>query len=333
MFGDVVMGVDHEHFEEAFTRVKSKYKAAADTDVPTEGLMELCDEYKKVLKKHCGKEFPQEPIKQLQMSVEAVFGSWMTPRAVRYREVENIRGLLGTAVNVQSMVYGNMGDDSGTGVGFTRNPSTGENKFFGEFLVNAQGEDVVAGIRTPQPVAEMAKWNKEIYNQILGIKKTLEDHYRDMQDIEFTIERGTLYMLQTRTGKRTGAAAVKVACDMVKEGLIDEKTAVLRIPANDLTQLLLPSFDPKAKAKAEQTGQGAARLAGCRGRQAGVHGRRGGGTGQGGRESAAGPQGNESGRRGRHAQCGRYSDEHRRHDQPRGGRGPRLGTLLRGRRG
>jgi pyruvate,orthophosphate dikinase len=256
MFSDVVMGVDHEHFEQAFTRVKSKYKAAADTDVPAEGLMELCDEYKRVLKTHCGKEFPQEPINQLRMSVEAVFGSWMTPRAVRYREVENIRGLLGTAVNVQSMVYGNMGDDSGTGVGFTRNPSTGENKFFGEFLINAQGEDVVAGIRTPQPVAEMAKWNKKIYNQILGIKKTLEDHYREMQDIEFTIERGTLYMLQTRTGKRTGAAAVKVACDMVKEGLIDEVKAVLRIPANDLTQLLLPSFDPKAKAKAEQLAKG-----------------------------------------------------------------------------
>ena len=256
MFGDVVMGVDHEHFEAAFTRVKSKYKASADTDLSAEGLMELCDEYKKVLKKNCGKDFPQEPIKQLQASVEAVFGSWMTPRAVRYREVENIRGLLGTAVNVQSMVYGNMGDDSGTGVGFTRNPSTGENKFFGEFLVNAQGEDVVAGIRTPQPVAEMAKWNKQVYNQILGIKKTLEDHYRDMQDIEFTIERGTLYMLQTRTGKRTGAAAVTISCDMVGEKLIDEKTALLRIPANDLTQLLLPSFDPKAKAKAERLAKG-----------------------------------------------------------------------------
>ncbi|MHB8864481.1 MAG: pyruvate, phosphate dikinase, partial [Pirellulaceae bacterium] len=256
MFGDVVMGVDHEHFEAAFTRVKSKYKAATDTDLSAEGLMELCDEYKKVLKKSCGKDFPQEPIKQLQASVEAVFGSWMTPRAVRYREVENIRGLLGTAVNVQSMVYGNMGDDSGTGVGFTRNPSTGENKFYGEFLVNAQGEDVVAGIRTPQPVAEMIKWNKQIYNQILGIKKTLEDHYHDMQDIEFTIERGTLYMLQTRTGKRTGAAAVTISCDMVKEGLVDEKTALLRIPANDLTQLLLPSFDPKAKAKAVRLAKG-----------------------------------------------------------------------------
>ncbi len=256
MFGDVVMGVDHEHFEAAFSRVKGRYQAVADTDVPAEGLMELCDEYKKVLREHCGKDFPQDPLQQLQMSVEAVFGSWMTPRAVRYREVENIRGLLGTAVNVQSMVYGNMGDDSGTGVGFTRNPSTGENEFFGEFLINAQGEDVVAGIRTPQPAAEMAQWNKALYQQILDIKKTLEDHYRDMQDIEFTIERGTLYMLQTRTGKRTGAAAVKIACDMVREELIDELTAVVRIPANDLTQLLLPSFDPQAKAKAQKLTRG-----------------------------------------------------------------------------
>ena len=187
------------------------------------------------------------------MAIEAVFASWNTARAVRYREVENIRGLLGTAVNVQSMVYGNMGDDSGTGVGFTRNPSTGENKFYGEFLVNAQGEDVVAGIRTPQPVAEMPKWNRAVYKQLLEIKTVLENHYRDMQDIEFTIERGVLFMLQTRTGKRTGAAAVKIACDMVKEKLIDEKTAVLRIPANDLTQLLAAQF----RSEGQSQGHGA----------------------------------------------------------------------------
>jgi pyruvate,orthophosphate dikinase len=251
MYGDVVMGVDHDHFEEAFDKIKSKYKAKLDTDVPTEGLKELCEAYKRVYRKHAGHEFPQDPYEQLQLAIEAVFASWNTPRAVRYREVENIRGLLGTAVNVQSMVYGNMGDDSGTGVAFTRNPSTGENKFYGEFLINAQGEDVVAGIRTPQPVAEMSKWNRAVYKQLLGIKDTLEQHYRDMQDIEFTIERGELFMLQTRNGKRTGAAAVKVACDMVREKLIDEKEAVLRIPANDLTQLLLPSFSPKAKSSAD----------------------------------------------------------------------------------
>lgn len=246
MFGDVVMGVEHEHFEAAFNKIKKKYKVELDTDVPAEGMVELCDAYKDVFKKHAKKSFPQDPLKQLELAIKAVFASWNTTRAVRYREVENIRGLLGTAVNVQSMVYGNMGDDSGTGVAFTRDPSTGKNEFYGEFLVNAQGEDVVAGIRTPQPVIEMKKWNKEVYQQLLDIKKTLEDHYRDVQDIEFTIERGELFMLQTRTGKRTGAAAVKIACDLVKEKLIDEETALLRIPPNDLTQLLLPSFDPKA---------------------------------------------------------------------------------------
>ncbi|MEZ6115081.1 MAG: pyruvate, phosphate dikinase [Pirellulaceae bacterium] len=251
MFGDVVMDVDHEHFEEAFEKIKKKYKVALDTDVPAEGMKELCDEYKKVFKKHAKQDFPQDPFEQLKLAIEAVFASWNTGRAVRYREVENIRGLLGTAVNVQSMVYGNMGDDSGTGVAFTRDPSTGKNEFYGEFLVNAQGEDVVAGIRTPQPVNEMKKWNKGVYDQLIGIKKTLEDHYKDVQDIEFTIEKGELFMLQTRNGKRTGAAAVKIACDMVAEKLIDEKTALLRIPANDLTQLLLPSFDPAAKKKAD----------------------------------------------------------------------------------
>lgn len=256
MFGDVVMGMEHETFEHAFDKVKAKYKVTEDTDVPAEGLKLLCEEYKAAFKKHTGKDFPQDPVKQLELSIEAVFGSWMTSRAVRYREIEGIRGLLGTAVNVQSMVYGNMGDDSGTGVAFTRNPNTGENKFFGEFLINAQGEDVVAGIRTPQPVADMPKWNKAIHQELLEVKKTLEDHYKEMQDIEFTIERGKLFMLQTRTGKRTGVAAVKIACDMVKENLIDEKTAVKRVPANDLTQLLLPSFKPTARNAADVLAKG-----------------------------------------------------------------------------
>tara|TARA_R110002049_G_scaffold47902_3_gene138509 strand:- start:23955 stop:26609 length:2655 start_codon:yes stop_codon:yes gene_type:complete len=251
MFGDVVMGMDHHMFEQAFDKIKKKYKVTEDTEVPAEGLRKLCDEYKAVYKKQTGEEFPQNPLKQLELSIKAVFGSWNTSRAVRYREIEGIRGLLGTAVNVQSMVYGNMGDDSGTGVAFTRNPNTGENKFFGEFLINAQGEDVVAGIRTPQPVAEMPKWNRAVHKELLAIKKTLEDHYAEMQDIEFTIERGTLYMLQTRTGKRTGVAAVKIACDMVKEKLIDQKEAVMRVPANDLTQLLLPSFKPTARNAAD----------------------------------------------------------------------------------
>jgi pyruvate,orthophosphate dikinase len=251
MFGDVVVGVDHEHFEKAFDKIKREYGAVLDTDVPAEGMKSLCDAYKKVYKKHHGKTFPQDPLKQLELSIEAVFNSWMQPRAVKYRQVEGITGLLGTGINVQTMVFGNMGDDSGTGVGFTRDPSTGENVFYGEFLINAQGEDVVAGIRTPKPVAEMPKWNREVYEQLLVIKKKLERHYRDVQDIEFTIQRGTLFMLQTRTGKRTGPAAVKIACDMVDERLIAEKVGVQRIPAADLIQLLLPSFKPKAKKAAD----------------------------------------------------------------------------------
>ena len=250
MFGDVVVGVHHEHFEEAFDVIKKEYGVEEDTDVPAEGLVKLCEAYKEVYKKHAGEEFPQDPYTQLELSIKAVFQSWMTDKAISYREIEGIRGLLGTAVNVQSMVYGNMGDDSGTGVGFTRDPSTGTNEFFGEFLINAQGEDVVAGIRTPQPIAEMPKWNADIHKEIMDIKVTLEKHYTDVQDIEFTIEKGKLFMLQTRTGKRTGAAAVNIAMDMLDEGLIDEKTALLRIPPNDLTQLLLPSFDPKAKESA-----------------------------------------------------------------------------------
>ncbi|MGE3109174.1 MAG: pyruvate, phosphate dikinase [Phycisphaerales bacterium] len=251
MFGDVVMGVDHHHFEEAFSRIKIKYKAREDTDVPTEGIVELCQVYKTVYQKYVGDVFPQNPFKQLELAIEAVFKSWNADRAVAYRRLANISGLNGTAVNVQSMVFGNMGDDSGTGVAFTRNPSTGENKFYGEFLINAQGEDVVAGIRTPKPVDEMIKWNKKVHSQLLAIKTKLEKHYREMQDIEFTIERGELFMLQTRSGKRTGFAAVRIACDMVKEKLISEKDAVMRIPAGDLIQLLLPSFDPAAKKKAE----------------------------------------------------------------------------------
>ncbi len=250
MFGDVVMGIDHHYFEEAFNKIKAKYNAKQDTDVPEQGMIELCEAYKAVYQRFKGEVFPQNPFKQLELAIEAVFKSWNSDKAVSYRRIEGIRGLNGTAVNVQSMVYGNMGDDSGTGVAFTRNNATGENTFYGEFLINAQGEDVVAGIRTPQQVDQMPKWNKKVYQQLIEIKNRLEKHYKDMQDIEFTIERGHLYMLQTRTGKRNGVAAVRIACDMVKEKLIDEKTALLRIPAGDLNQLLHPSFDPAAKKKA-----------------------------------------------------------------------------------
>ncbi len=258
MYGDVVMGVDHHYFEAEFDKIKKQQKVKDDTDVDADGLIKLCEAYKKVIKKHAGKAFPQDPMKQLELGITAVFSSWMVPRAIRYRQINELTGLRGTAVNVQTMVYGNMGEDCGTGVAFTRNPSTGANKFYGEFLVNAQGEDVVAGIRTPIPCEQMHKWKapndktvgKRMHGELMKMKKILEKHYKDVQDIEFTFEKGKLFMLQTRTGKRTGAAAVKIACDMVKEKLITEKTAVMRIPANDLTQLLLPSFDPKAKAKA-----------------------------------------------------------------------------------
>ncbi len=256
MFGDVVMGVEHEYFEAAFDKIKRKYKAKIDTDVPTAGMIELCDEYSKVYRKHVGEAFPQDPVRQLQYSIEAVFKSWNSPKAVVYRRVEGITGLPGTAVNVQMMVFGNMGDDSGTGVAFTRNPSTGENKFYGEFLINAQGEDVVAGIRTPRPVSEMPKWNRKVHKQLLEIKDKLEAHYKNMQDIEFTIERGKLYMLQTRNGKRTGPAAVKIAVEMVKEKLISQDEAIKRVPAEHLTQLLLPSFSDADKKSATVIAEG-----------------------------------------------------------------------------
>jgi pyruvate,orthophosphate dikinase len=246
MFGDVVMGVAHEHFEEEFDRIKAQYGVSLDTELNEQGLEDLIVAYKKVYREHTGEDFPQDPYLQLEKSIEAVFKSWNIPRAVRYREINEITGLLGTAVNVQTMVFGNMGEDSGTGVAFTRNPSTGENTFYGEFLVNAQGEDVVAGIRTPRPVGEMTEWRAEIYEQLLDVKRILEDHYREMEDIEFTIERGVLNLLQTRTGKRTGLAAVKIAVDMAREGHMTEKEALLRVPAADLNQLLLPTFDPAA---------------------------------------------------------------------------------------
>jgi pyruvate, orthophosphate dikinase len=256
MFGDVVMGVPHDKFEHVFDKIKHKYKAELDTDVPEQGIVELCEEYKEVFRKHVGEIFPQNPFKQLELAIEAVFKSWNGERAISYRRLTNVTGLNGTAVNIQTMVFGNMGDDSGTGVAFTRNPSTGENKFYGEFLINAQGEDVVAGIRTPKPCEEMPKWDKKAHDQLMKIKQKLEKHYKDMQDIEFTIERGKLYMLQTRNGKRTGFAAVKIACDMVKEKLITEKQAIVRIPAADLTQLLLPSFDPTSKKLARVLARG-----------------------------------------------------------------------------
>jgi pyruvate,orthophosphate dikinase len=255
MYGDTVMGVDHHYFEHELSEVKTARGAAVDTDLDTEGLKEVVRRYKNVYRQHVGSDFPQDPMQQLQGAIEAVFKSWMGDRAVRYREIHEIRGLLGTAVNVQTMVFGNMGNDSATGVAFTRNPSTGEDKFYGEFLVNAQGEDVVAGIRTPLDCAsELGKWSKKSWGELLKVKDLLEKRYRDVQDFEFTIEKGKLYMLQTRTGKRNARAAVRIAVEMVKEKLIDQTTALLRVDPASLDQMLHETFDPKAERNVVATG-------------------------------------------------------------------------------
>ncbi|RKY03888.1 MAG: pyruvate, phosphate dikinase [Spirochaetes bacterium] len=247
MFGNVVMGIDHDKFEKVLEAQKKKKGVTLDTELDTDDLKEVVKQYKKLYKEETGEDFPQEPKEQLWKAINAVFGSWNNERAIKYREINEIKGLLGTAVNVQTMVFGNMGNDSGTGVAFSRNPSTGEKKFYGEFLMNAQGEDVVAGIRTPETLEDMKRDMPEIYEQLSEIKDKLEKHYKDMQDMEFTIEKGKLYMLQTRTGKRTAQAAVKIAVDMVKEGLIDKETAIMRVSPNQLDQLLHPMIDPKAK--------------------------------------------------------------------------------------
>ena len=255
MFGDVVLGMEHHDFEHALDSVKKRHKAKQDTDLDVAGLRDVVAAYRGVYQK-AGKTFPQDARKQLQASVDAVFGSWNNPRAIRYRQINDIRGLLGTAVNVQTMVFGNMGDTSGTGVAFTRDPATGTNKFYGEYLMNAQGEDVVAGTRTPQPIAQLARVDRKSYKELVAIRGKLERHYRDMQDLEFTIEQGKLYMLQTRTGKRTAAAAVRTAVDMMTEGLITEEEAVLRVEPKALDQLLHPTFDPKSEKAAAEIARG-----------------------------------------------------------------------------
>jgi len=246
MFGNVVLGIEHNEFEEVLDKIKKKYNAEQDVDLDVNALKEVVEEFKKVIEKH-GKKFPQDPYEQLRMAIWAVFESWNNERAKVYRKINNIPDDMGTAVNIVTMVFGNMGNDSATGVAFTRNPSTGEKELYGEYLVNAQGEDVVAGIRTPKPVSELAKEMPEVYNQLKNIAELLEKHYRDMQDIEFTIERGKLYILQTRNGKRTARAAVKIAVDMVNEGLITKEEAILRVEPRHIDTLLHPSVDPKAE--------------------------------------------------------------------------------------
>ncbi len=247
MFSDVVLGIGHHKFEHILKDMKEARKVKEDTDLTADDLKELVGKYKGLVEQEIGKQFPQDPKEQLKYAIDAVFDSWNNQRAKTYRKINKMSDDWGTAVNVQSMVFGNMGNDCGTGVAFTRDPSTGEKVFFGEYLVNAQGEDVVAGIRTPEPIATLAKAMPESFKQLEEVYKKLENHYKDVQDIEFTIERGTLYMLQTRTGKRTAKAAVKIAYDMVAEGLIDKKTAVLRVAPEQVDQLLHPMIDTSIK--------------------------------------------------------------------------------------
>ncbi len=253
MFGNVVFGIPHDEFEKVLQSVKKKSKKKYDYELNVKELQEVIKKYKSIYKKH-KKEFPQDPWKQLFLAIQAVFKSWNNERAIVYRRINNIKGLLGTAVNIVEMVFGNMGDDSGTGVAFTRDPNTGENKLYGEFLFNAQGEDVVAGIRTPEPIDALKNELPHVYKQLLDVKKKLEKHFKDMQDIEFTVEKGKLFILQTRNGKRTARAAVKIAVDMVKEKLITKKDAILRITPEQIENLLHPQLQPGKENKHIATG-------------------------------------------------------------------------------
>lgn len=254
MYGDVVMGVDHDLFEEALAAERIKYGVEQDNELTVEALQDLVADYKDIVLKSAGQLFPAEPFEQLRGAIDAVFRSWNGARAIRYRQINHIPAEWGTAVNVQAMVYGNMGADSGTGVAFTRDPSTGEKIFYGEYLMDAQGEDVVAGIRTPHPIADLKEEMPEVYDELVRIYKLLENHYKDMQDVEFTIQAGKLYMLQTRAGKRTATAAVRMAVEMVEEGLIDKKTAIMRVEPEQLDQLLHPMIDPHAQYDVIATG-------------------------------------------------------------------------------
>ncbi len=256
MFGNVVRGVEHHAFEQVLNEVKAKKGVEADTQLDEEDLKKVVKGYKAIYKKHTKEDFPQDPKEQLWAAIDAVFASWNNPRAIKYRDIHEIKGLIGTAVNIQIMVFGNFGEDSGTGVCFTRDPSTGENVFYGEYLMNAQGEDVVAGIRTPLRLATMKRNHPKLYDELDGVRIRLEDHYRDMQDMEFTIQQGKLFLLQTRMGKRTGLSSVKIAVDMLEEKLITKEEAVARVTPDQLDQLLHPMIDPKAKRSAKVLARG-----------------------------------------------------------------------------
>ena len=258
MFADVAMGLDKNKFEEVLTAKKEEKGVSTDHDLVAEDFVDVVEKYKVVYKELAGEEFPQDPRKQLDLAISAVFSSWNNPRAILYRKLNDIDDKMGTAVNVQTMVFGNMGETSGTGVAFSRNPATGENVLYGEYLMNAQGEDVVAGVRTPEPISHLHELMPEVYDEFYNTAQTLEKHYKDMQDMEFTIQEGKLYLLQTRNGKRTAQAAVQVAVDMVEEGLVDEKEALLRVNPQDLDGLLHPTFTQEAVKKAQALTKGLA---------------------------------------------------------------------------
>ena len=289
MFSDVVMGQPKTLFDAILEEEKKSHGYVYDTELQAEDLQNVIARYKELYKKQQGEDFPQDPKVQLMEAIKAVFRSWDNPRANTYRRMYDIPYELGTAVNVQSMVFGNMGNTSGTGVAFTRNPATGAKGIFGEYLINAQGEDVVAGIRTPQPITKLAEDLPECYEEFMKLAKGLENHYKDMQDMEFTIEDGHLFFLQTRNGKRTAQAAIQIACDLVDEGMIDEKEAVLRIEPQSLDQLLHPGFDQDGGC-------------GCRTCSR--------------RKSRHGPSGDFSGGHRRHARRRGHPDHERRHDLP-----------------
>ncbi|MDR2793489.1 MAG: pyruvate, phosphate dikinase, partial [Treponema sp.] len=265
MYGDVVMGVPHEQFEAVIKQIKEQKGVQLDTELDAADLQQLVESYKEIVREGTGKDFPQEPNEQLWGAISAVFNSWNNERAIKYRQINEIKNVKGTAVNIQSMVFGNTGETSGTGVCFSRDPSTGENIFYGEYLMNAQGEDVVAGIRTPEKIATLEQRNKKIYDQLVKIKNKLEKHFHDMQDMEFTVQDGKLFLLQTRNGKRTGAAAVKIAVDMVHEKLIHKKTAIMRVTPALLDQVLHPMIEPNVLKEAQSLTKGidASPGAGC----------------------------------------------------------------------
>ena len=256
LFGKIALGVDDKHFDEAMAAMKKKVGVTEDVDLKAEHLSELADQFAKIIETNTGKPFPEDPYKQLEIAIGAVFRSWNGKRAIDYRRQFKItkEQANGTAVNICTMVFGNMGNDSGTGVGFTRNPGTGENLIYGEYLVNAQGEDVVAGIRTPKAIAEMEQDMPEIYRQLLELHNRLESHYKEVQDFEFTIERGTLYCLQTRNGKMNAHAMVRTSVEMFKEGLISKEKALMRVDPAMLEQLLVPQLSPSFKGKPLATG-------------------------------------------------------------------------------